>query len=520
MVVSKPKAKPKKAKAAPSPAPVKLKPNKPKIRIQKVSGLAGLPHRDLAVDLSDLPHKAKKPTPQYYSEEEDDSLVTPTAKSERLEPEELEDDQAEELDETADEPSLSLDDIDEPIQPTKGTKDYAAKAAGPDETTATLKRIYDDKKPADKKAGPLYLKLAITFAVMVVAIVGAVLYFTAVKTTIAVSLNRQEKSDKLTVNLSGGSVASGAIAATVKQVEAEQSKIFAVTGTEVIGEEVAGTVIIYNKNNKSQPLVATTRLLSASGKLYRLKTAVNVPAGGQVSAAVYADQPSESAVVGAEKFIIPGLWQGLQDKVYAESQEGDIKYGRQTKKVITQAIIDQALTEIKQAALDKVKADADNTYSNNNLKLVKEVENSATTTIDAAVGEEKDSFSVTLRAKYDVAAFNDAAVKELLDSRVAAALPVTSKLVEIKSDNLTYELTKLDSLTQTAETTVTYTAVTEPASLDATLDKKKLTNLSDEQLKTYLRSLPEIKAFEVRYFPAFIKKTPGLVDRITIETMR
>ena len=88
------------------------------------------------------------------------------------------------------------------------------------------------------------------------------------------------------------------LAGVVNSLDLTYKKTYPATGEEIIGQEVVGEVIIINNYTKNQPLVATTRLLSPDGKLYRLKETVNVPAGGTVKAAVYADEPKEEMAIG------------------------------------------------------------------------------------------------------------------------------------------------------------------------------------------------------------------------------
>ena len=75
-------------------------------------------------------------------------------------------------------------------------------------------------------------------------------------------------------------------------------------------------------------MVATTRLLTSEGVLFRLKDRVNVPAGGEIEVEVYADQSGIASEIGPSQFTIPGLRTDLQKLIYAvskESMKGGIK---------------------------------------------------------------------------------------------------------------------------------------------------------------------------------------------------
>ena len=80
-----------------------------------------------------------------------------------------------------------------------------------------------------------------------------------------------------------------------------------------------GTVRVVNNSTSSIKLVKTTRLLAPNGKLYRLASDVNVPAGQEATAIAYADQNGSSYAISATRFTIPGLSAGMQSSIYAIS---------------------------------------------------------------------------------------------------------------------------------------------------------------------------------------------------------
>lgn len=110
-----------------------------------------------------------------------------------------------------------------------------------------------------------------------------------------------------------------------------------------------GVATISNRTTADQPLVATTRLLSDEGVLFRLRDSVEVPAGGSVDAAVYADEPGASGNIGPSHFTIPGLPTSLQDDIDAQSAVsmtgGVVEVG-----VLSQSDVDAALARAGEEA--------------------------------------------------------------------------------------------------------------------------------------------------------------------------
>ena len=91
--------------------------------------------------------------------------------------------------------------------------------------------------------------------------------------------------------------------------------------TKEIGAVAMGMVTLHNDSQLDQALVATTRLLSPEGILFRLKNRVVVPAKGMIAVEVYADKEGRESEIGPAKFTIPGLNTAKQAAIYAVSDK-------------------------------------------------------------------------------------------------------------------------------------------------------------------------------------------------------
>ncbi|KKR20069.1 MAG: hypothetical protein UT48_C0023G0011 [Parcubacteria group bacterium GW2011_GWE2_39_37] len=364
----------------------------------------------------------------------------------------------------------------------------------------------------------LYRKISVSFIILTGLLLAVIFYFSFVNVKITIVPKEETINNNLIADIygEGGSVTKdGAIAGVVKQVEVEQSKAFAATGREVTGESVSGSVIIYNNYNKSQPLVATTRLLTPDNKLFRLKSTVTVPANGTVDAEVYADDTSLKTDVAPTKFTIPGLWAGLQDKIYAESKE-PIKFQEKVQMFIEQSDIDKAVANLKQESIKKAEEQNGELRTKYSQVLYKVDENSIVTEVDSKSGEQKESFNVKLKAKVVVVAFNDDAIKNLAEKQLAASLTENQQLLKTNRDQISYDLSNYDLAAGTASVNASFDGQAVIKN-DSIIDKEKLVGLTKEQLQSYLESLPELENFTIEFNPSFIKTVPSLVDRINIE---
>lgn len=365
----------------------------------------------------------------------------------------------------------------------------------------------------------LYRKIAFSFVFLTLALLAVIFYFSFVRVSIILVASEERLANNLIVDIydKDKSAAAGenAVAGAVTKVEVEETKTYTAGGAQIIGEEAVGRVVIVNNYIKSQPLVATTRLLAPDNKLFRTKDTVSVPAGGSVEVDIYADKPSPDMAIGPTKFTIPGLWAGIQDKIYAENKE-PVKYQKRTKKYITQSDIDAAAADLKQILLTKAKNEISEKYKDYDRMIYNIDENSVVIDLDGKVGEEKDSFSVTMKTAVAIVAFPGEKVAELAREKLLIGLPDDKEIIEFNKENISYSLSGQNTEQGTAAVVASFDgkmALKEDASI---IEREKLVGLTREQIAAYLSGFPEIAGYEINFSPSFIKKAPNLVDRIEI----
>ncbi|MDO8592472.1 MAG: hypothetical protein Q7R92_01700 [bacterium] len=376
-------------------------------------------------------------------------------------------------------------------------------------------------KPGQAKS--IYGKLAFSFVALTVILVAAVLYFNFSKVTIVIIPAKEKISDSSTVDIvnqtPAAALGSGQIFGIVKQIPMELSRTFNSGGKEILGQEVSGQVTIINNYLKNQPLVASTRLLSADNKLFRLKNTVNVPAGGQVEAEVYADEVKPEMAVGPGKFTLPGLWAGIQDKIYAQSAEPMV-YSEKVKYVIRQSDIDNAVSALKQELSASAKKQISQAYPDYDQLLFQADNNSISQEVSGKVGEEKQTFSIKLKTMVAMAAFKGGDVFNQVNARLLSSLADDKEIAEFSQSDLNYELGNFNLSQALATVKVTAAAQLTLKDSASIIKKNNLTGLTKEELKVYLNRLPEVAGYEIKFFPSFIKKTPKLADRIEIVIKR
>ncbi|MCW1888341.1 MAG: hypothetical protein KIH67_002195 [Candidatus Moranbacteria bacterium] len=175
------------------------------------------------------------------------------------------------------------------------------------------------KPPQEKKTSPAIHRsfhgLFYFFGLMCFLIVGGVFaYLFFPKVTVKITpLTAEEKIDTQVKGVPG---ASDAIDSTPVRL-LERDVPVTVTGTATDSsssttEKARGMVVIYNDySSDSQSLVATTRLESPDGKIFRLVKSVTIPgktsSPGAIEVEVVADQAGENSNIEPTTFTIPGF---------------------------------------------------------------------------------------------------------------------------------------------------------------------------------------------------------------------
>lgn len=378
------------------------------------------------------------------------------------------------------------------------------------------------KENFSKRPINLYRKIALSFVLATVILIVVIFYFSFVNLTIVLIPSQERISDSLIFdvydeNLKEESfLENNSVKGIVEQIKIKESKIYLSTDTEIIGEEVSGKVIIINNYNKNQPLVATTRLLSPDNKLFRIKETVSVPAGGSVEAEVYADDPSEAMAIGPTRFTIPGLWAGLQEKIYAESKI-KFNYGKQVKKYIKQSDIDKAVKDLKGVLIKEAEKKFGDNYKGHDKVIYNIDENSVSAEVDGKVGEEKEKFKVNIEALVTIVAFSKEQAGNLARNKLLTIIPSSKNLIDFDINNILFNLNNLDFNNGLATIKSSFDGkmmLTDNADI---IDRHKIVGLTENQLKDYLDNFQEIAGYDLIFRPSFKKKVPNLADRIKIE---
>ncbi len=193
-----------------------------------------------------------------------------------------------------------------------------------------------------------------TTLVMVIAViavsVGALFYFSSAKVDVTPNTVSAAVQGSFTATQSSGDLPFEII--TAQKIASQSVKG---SGTKTVSSSASGTITIYNTQAKAQKLIANTRFATSAGLIFRIHTAVTIPAGtsakpGSISVKAYADKPGAAYNVAPTSFTIPGFaGTPLATQVYARSSAAMTGGASGSVPVIDSAVEGQARNALTNA---------------------------------------------------------------------------------------------------------------------------------------------------------------------------
>ncbi len=382
------------------------------------------------------------------------------------------------------------------------------------------------KTDKDKRRINIYLGFVWKFLVIVLAIGAFVSYFVFSKLTINIVPSYDTLNESLLLKVS--STSSGIrllsdprenVAGMTENITVSVNKQFNATGEEYVGEDISGRVKIINNYSRSQPLVSTTRLLTPDNKLFRIKEAVNVPAGGEVWVDIYTERPSREFAVAPTTFTIPGLWVGLQDSIYAKSEEAFVFEQRKDMYVrvsdislANREILDLLEYELV-SEIEKMKTELEKN-TGEEFDYVFSQEREAKISFSAKAEDKVSEFDASASADYIVVFFSKTEAERLAYGKLNLLVPSGKELLDFDPSSINYNFESFNDDTATIKSSFSGKMLVKQD--NDIINRENITNLKADQISTYLRGQKDIETFSLHFQPSFIKTAPRLVDRIKI----
>ena len=377
----------------------------------------------------------------------------------------------------------------------------------------------------------LFRNIAVTFVLITVAVIGVALWTSSVRATIVV------KAKRLPVNLDtileiASVPATGQIKGRVVSGSFVESKEYPIETTTTTVPVVppqpmktTGRVRITNTNSKDQPLVATTRLLTSDGKLYRLSKGVTVPAGGTAEVDAASDQPgSQFEVPVGTKFTIPGLWDQLQKMIYAESitsfAMGNSPSGG-PRRILTADALARAQQELYATALDRAKQSLNvEAGAPADWYAVYDVAGSSKQS-NTAVGQDAEKFLAQVKINVTAVFFPkedvEAYVRTRLNEKLAEGYVLSESTGTTPGQlDASFRLESVDTAKSVARLSISAEGQSQLSKNSQTLKKDLIVGLPADEVIRKWSALDGVDQVDITLQPSWVHRLPSMKDKIEL----
>ncbi len=366
-----------------------------------------------------------------------------------------------------------------------------------------------------KKTKRTYLIVINLFIVITIIALAATFYLTLATATISVPGAQERFTSSATIGISkDGSDQS--IQGTVVARQYTITESVPVGAVVTTSKKAGGLVRITNSYTRNQSLVASTRLMTADNKIFRISTAVTVPVGGSVTVFAEADQEGDDYLIGPSKFTIPGLWEGVQDKIYAESSS-DMTYERHASANITQDMVDAGKNSIDEKILTQALTDFQKDYPElQNLSREQLFPKNTTVSTDPAIGTEASSVNITVTKTVATIMTDRVKLEDTLREKLIAQLPNPDAFIKVIPDTLSFTIAALDETNGIAQLDTKLDAWVHSKSSIPDVDLGNLAGKTKAQALDYLHQNGVTEA-TISTFPSWSPTLPLLKNHISVQ---
>lgn len=356
-----------------------------------------------------------------------------------------------------------------------------------------------------------YKIVALTFLFLTFVLFGAVIFMSSKRAVITI----ETKAAPVDINNDiavGDNVDNPQLAAIVTTTSLTAQDVFSPTGNKEEPGRASGTVTLHNETAAPQPLVATTRVLSEDGVLFRLKQGVNIPANGTLVAEVAADKEGVEGDIEPTKFTIPGLPPSKQTVIYATSEKS-MTGGVKKTGILSQADLDESEKRLTSALETEVQKQLETKYPGKGVAfLVGPMEKK----VSAKVGDTVSSVTLEGKASVSVVAYSKDEVKTWAERVIQGRAVGDTQIVRSSNGEPKVTLKEYNKEKNQAVLHVFSAgmAAINPASKE--LEKSVFFGKTKDEVKRYLTSLEHVNSVEINFHPFWMQTVPHIHDHVQV----
>lgn len=362
-----------------------------------------------------------------------------------------------------------------------------------------------------------YKKASLVFLLLAVVTLGLVAYAIMGRATVVVLAKPDDVKSEFVMDVAA-KPQDGDVPGAVLSAGDSLSRSFPTTeGTKVAGRAVA-KVRITSTLGYPQTLVATTRLLTPDGVLFRLEKRVTVPANGSVTALADADELGAGGDVGTTTFTIPGLRPETQRYFQVTTVEPP-SGGEVDQSVLTQSDVDAAVAvlrgDLEKQLTDQLRAQAQASGTAASGELTDVAVTSQQ--VNPAMGATTDDFRLTVTIKVTAVFYDRDKLLARLRELVKRQLPAEREIRQLNPAQVTIKLEKADVPGGQASLRVDSAATAAITSNVPALARTKLVGISVEAAKRYLEEIDGVASASITVSPVWSRSMPNVPDHIDVE---
>lgn len=368
-----------------------------------------------------------------------------------------------------------------------------------------------------------------------IVIIGAIIFvMLQVLPRATVILNPESKKEIITLNLiadsniSSVNLSKGIMPAQVLEEKLEKSFTFSSTGKIDVNEFATGKVTIYNEYSSSpQTLVASTRLVSSTGQLFRITETVIIAGatieGGKIISNstivnVKAAKPGSDSNIGSTTFSIPGF-KGTDKYLsfYGESKEKMTGGFTGERVVVTEKDITEAKKKVENEFLPQA-AEGLQAKIPEDLIVLEDSFDASLITLDinAQPQDPKNSFTINAVAVARTFLIREEDINNAIAYQFINSLEYSKEFELSDSRNINYTVKEIDYTKGYVEFTMKVDQIFNKK-LDAMAILDEIRGKDEIEVRRILSRKSELERAEVRFWPFWVKRIPNNIEDIEIK---
>ncbi|OGH71517.1 MAG: hypothetical protein A2921_01585 [Candidatus Magasanikbacteria bacterium RIFCSPLOWO2_01_FULL_43_20b] len=353
----------------------------------------------------------------------------------------------------------------------------------------------------------LYKFIALSFLILTIILLGVIIFMSAKRATITVVAGQEPLEVSVAM-----AIGSESKIGFVETITVELKKTYKPESTKEIGAVAMGAVTLRNDSDADQALVATTRLLSPEGILFRLKNRVVVPAKSTIVTEVYADKEGRESEIGPAKFTIPGLNAAKQAVIYATSEKPMIG-GVRAVGIVTEE--DLKLAE-KELAADLKKAGAEKLSALHSESAVVYEIIKQEISADKEAGSDAEEFILLGKADVLGVFYSQTEAEKLVSDELAKRVVSEAEILIKNGLRTAVALVDYDLENKTANLKISGVGAVSLNPESQQLQKLIFFGKTKDEVRRYLLSLDHVRSVELKFTPAWIRAVPQVADHVNV----